>query len=146
MKFPGISRASTLALATALIVGGPAAAPLAAQGVADAPAAEAAEDQGIVVTGLRRSESLQDTPAAVTVFDSQAIENAGIQRPADFIALTSNVTLVETQNAGNAFVIIRGITQNRNSEPSVAVIVDGVQQVNPAQFNQICLILNRSKF
>ncbi|MBA4043698.1 MAG: TonB-dependent receptor, partial [Erythrobacter sp.] len=43
---------------------------------------------------------------------------------------------VETQNAGNAFVIIRGITQNRNSEPSVAVIVDGVQQVNPAQFNQ----------
>lgn len=136
MKFPGISRASTLALATALIVGGLAAAPLAAQGVADAPAAEAAEDQGIVVTGLRRSESLQDTPAAVTVFDSQAIENAGIQRPADFIALTSNVTLVETQNAGNAFVIIRGITQNRNSEPSVAVIVDGVQQVNPAQFNQ----------
>ena len=46
------------------------------------------------------------------------------------------MNLVETQNAGNAFVIIRGITQNRNSEPSVAVIVDGVQQVNPAQFNQ----------
>ena len=81
-------------------------------------------------------ESLQDVPAAVTAFDSQAISNAGIERPADFIALTPNVTLVETQNAGNAFVIIRGITQNRNSEPSVAVIVDGVQQVNPAQFNQ----------
>src|SRR5690606_8159137 len=26
--------------------------------------------------------------------------------------------------------------QARNSEPSVAVVVDGVQQVNPAQFNQ----------
>ena len=72
----------------------------------------------------------------MTAFDSQAITNAGIERPADFIALTPNVNLVETQNAGNAFVIIRGITQNRNSEPSVAVIVDGVQQVNPAQFNQ----------
>ena len=46
------------------------------------------------------------------------------------------MTLVETQNAGNAFIVIRGITQARNSEPSVAVIVDGVQQVNPAQFNQ----------
>jgi iron complex outermembrane receptor protein len=46
------------------------------------------------------------------------------------------VTLVETQNAGNAFIVIRGITQARNSEPSVAVVVDGVQQVNPAQFNQ----------
>lgn len=73
---------------------------------------------------------------AITAFDSQAIQNAGIERPGDFIALTPNVTLVEAQNAGNAFVIIRGITQNRTSEPSVAVIVDGVQQVNPAQFNQ----------
>jgi iron complex outermembrane receptor protein len=132
MKFPGKSLVSTIALTTAALT----AAPLAAQDADDAPAAEEAEDGGIIVTGLRRSETLQDTPAAVTAFDSQAIANAGIERPSDFIALTSNVTLVETQNAGNAFVIIRGITQNRNSEPSVAVIVDGVQQVNPAQFNQ----------
>jgi Outer membrane receptor proteins, mostly Fe transport len=132
MQIPGSKLVSTLALATAAL----AAAPLAAQDTAGAPAADTAEDQGIIVTGLRREESLQDTPAAVTAFNAQAIENAGIERPADFIALTPNVNLVETQNAGNAFVIIRGITQNRNSEPSVAVIVDGVQQVNPAQFNQ----------
>ncbi len=135
MKFPGLSLASTTALATVLTLGGLTAAPLAAQDAAPA-AEEPAEDGGIIVTGLRRSETLQDTPAAVTAFDAQAISNAGIERPADFIALTPNVTLVETQNAGNAFVVIRGITQNRNSEPSVAVIVDGVQQVNPAQFNQ----------
>jgi iron complex outermembrane receptor protein len=121
----------TTALATAALI----AAPLAAQD-AGAAADPAAEETGIVVTALRRSTELQDTPAAVTAFDTKAIENAGIQRPGDFIALTPNVNLVETQNAGNAFVIIRGITQNRNSEPSVAVIVDGVQQVNPAQFNQ----------
>jgi iron complex outermembrane receptor protein len=90
----------------------------------------------IVVTALRRSDTLQNTPAAITAFTSATIEAAGIERPADFIALTPNVNLVETQNAGNAFVIIRGITQARNSEPSVAVVVDGVQQVNPAQFNQ----------
>ena len=135
MKFPGLSLASTTALATVLTLGGLTAAPLAAQDAAPA-VEEPAEDGGIIVTGLRRSETLQDTPAAVTAFDAQAISNAGIERPADFIALTPNVTLVETQNAGNAFVVIRGITQNRNSEPSVAVIVDGVQQVNPAQFNQ----------
>ncbi|MFN7158921.1 MAG: TonB-dependent receptor, partial [Erythrobacter cryptus] len=85
---------------------------------------------------MRRSAALEDAPVAITAFDSQAIQNAGIERPGDFIALTPNVTLVEAQHAGNAFVIIRGITQNRTSEPSVAVIVDGVQQVNPAQFNQ----------
>ena len=139
MKFSGMSRRArsnwgrALVSTTALTAATLAAAPLVAQ---EAPAEDAVDEQGIVVTGLRRTETLQDTPAAVTAFDSQAISNAGIERPADFIALTPNVTLVETQNAGNAFVIIRGITQNRNSEPSVAVIVDGVQQVNPAQFNQ----------
>lgn len=139
MTFSGMNRASAermgraLLSTTALAAMGLGAAPLAAQ---EASADPVAEDKGIVVTGLRRSETLQDTPAAVTAFDSQAIQNAGIERPSDFIALTPNVNLVETQNAGNAFVIIRGITQNRNSEPSVAVIVDGVQQVNPAQFNQ----------
>ncbi len=90
----------------------------------------------IVVTALRRDQNLQDVPAAITAFTDDAIEAAGIERPLDFINLTSNVNLVETQNAGNAFIVIRGITQARNSEPSVAVIVDGVQQVNPAQFNQ----------
>ncbi|MGV3554328.1 MAG: TonB-dependent receptor [Croceibacterium sp.] len=99
-----------------------------------APVAESRNE--ILVTGLRRADTLQDTPAAITAFDAEEIEAARIVRPADFVELTPNVTLVETQNAGNAFIVIRGITQARNSEPSVAVVVDGVQQVNPAQFNQ----------
>ena len=131
MKVIGATLASVTALATCLV-----ATPLMAQ---DTEAGETAEGNGedvIIVTALRRNESLQDTPAAITAFTSESISNAGIERPADFIALTSNVNLVETQNSGNAFVIIRGITQARNSEPSVAVVVDGVQQINPAQFNQ----------
>jgi iron complex outermembrane receptor protein len=107
----------------------------ASQTVATDPAADVGTEE-ITVTARRRAESLQDVPAAVTAFSAQTIENAGIEKPADFIGLTSNVTLVETQNAGNAFIVIRGITQARNSEPSVAVIVDGVQQVNAAQFSQ----------
>ncbi len=100
-------------------------------------ATEVTEDtQEIVVSALRRDQNLQDVPAAVTAFNAETIENAGIERPLDFINLTSNVNLVETQNSGNAFIIIRGITQARNSEPSVAVVIDGVQQVNPAAFNQ----------
>ena len=130
------SRYAARFLASACVVG--LAAPLAAQ---DAPVEEdqpaAVENRNeILVTGLRRADTLQDTPAAITAFDSEEIESARIVRPADFVELTPNVTLVETQNAGNAFIVIRGITQARNSEPSVAVVVDGVQQVNPAQFNQ----------
>lgn len=133
-KLHSRNAASCLALATALAIGG-LAAPAHAQ---DGEAAAEDEQRGntIVVTGLRRDSELQDTPAAVTAFGPQAIEDARIIRPADFVNLTPNVNLVETQNAGNAFVIIRGITQARNSEPSVAVVVDGVLQVNPAQFNQ----------
>jgi iron complex outermembrane receptor protein len=96
----------------------------------------AAEGDDIVVTALRRDQNLQDVPAAVTAFTAENIDQAGIERPGEFINLTSNVNLVETQNSGNAFIIIRGITQARNSEPSVAVVIDGVQQVNPAMFNQ----------
>ncbi len=90
----------------------------------------------IVVTARKRDESFQDVPVTINVFTDTLIKDAGIQRPADFIQMVPNMTLVETQNAGNAFVVIRGISQARNSEPSVAVQVDGVLQTNPAEFNQ----------
>ena len=90
----------------------------------------------IVVTSRKREESYVDVPVSVTVFTETEVESAGIQTPADFIALTPNVTLVQVQNAGNSFVTARGISQNRNTEMSVAVLMDGVLMVNPAQFNQ----------
>ena len=46
------------------------------------------------------------------------------------------MSLVQTQNQGTSFVTVRGISQARNSEPSVAVLIDGVQMANPSQFNQ----------
>jgi len=72
----------------------------------------------------------------VRAFTAEEIEAAGIETPRDFINLTPNVSLVETQNAGNAFINVRGISQARNSEMSVAVLVDGVLMANPAQFTQ----------
>ena len=90
----------------------------------------------IVVTSRKRDESYVDVPVAVTVFTADEIEAAGIENPADYIALTPNVTLVQVQNAGNSFITARGISQNRNTEMSVAVLMDGVLMVNPAQFNQ----------
>ncbi len=89
----------------------------------------------IVVTSRKRAESYQDVPIAVTAFTAGSIERTGIERPQDFINLTSNVNLVQTQNQGASFVVVRGIGQARNSEPSVAVVVDGVLQSNPEMFN-----------
>ena len=98
--------------------------------------AQTTEMEEIVVTARKRNENYQDVPVTINVFTESLVKDAGIQRPADFIQMVPNMTLVETQNAGNAFVVIRGISQARNSEPSVAVQVDGVLETNPAEFNQ----------
>jgi iron complex outermembrane receptor protein len=90
----------------------------------------------IVVTARKRAETLEESPVSVRAFTRAEIESAGIETPHDFIGLTPNVTLVQTQNAGNSFINVRGISQARNSEMSVAVLVDGVLMPNPAQFNQ----------
>ena len=105
--------------------------------VAVTPAlAQTSDLEEIVVTARKRDESLQNVPITVNVFTAQEIQSAGIESPRDFIAMVPNMTLVETQNVGNSFISVRGISQARNSEPSVAVLVDGVLEANPYEFDQ----------
>lgn len=92
--------------------------------------------QEVIVTARGRLEHLQDVPISDSTLTEQQIEDAHIREVGDFINLTPNVTIVEAQNAGYSAITIRGITQVRNSESPVAVVVDGVQEVNPAQFTQ----------
>jgi iron complex outermembrane receptor protein len=98
------------------------------------PAATSLEE--VIVTARKRDESSIDVPVAVNVFTAADIEAAGIKGPQDFIDLTPNMTMVQTQNQGTSFITVRGISQARNSEPSVAVVIDGVAMANPSQFNQ----------
>ncbi len=72
----------------------------------------------IVVTALRRAERLQDVPATVDAFDAGMIEQAGITSMRDYVGMAPQITLVETQNIGFAFVNVRGLSQVRNSEPT----------------------------
>ena len=101
-------------------------------------AAQGAEPtlEEVVVTARKREEALLDVPVTVDAFTQQTIQSAGIETPRDFVALVPNMTLVEVQNVGNSFITIRGISQARNSEPSVAVLVDGVLEPNPYEFDQ----------
>jgi iron complex outermembrane receptor protein len=107
--------------------------PTRAQTAAPVPSSDLGE---IVVTARKRDETFQSVPITVNVFTAQEIQSAGIESPRDFVAMVPNMTLVETQNVGNSFVTIRGISQARNSEPSVAVLVDGVLETNPYEFTQ----------
>jgi iron complex outermembrane receptor protein len=97
------------------------------------------EIETVTVTARARSEAIQNVPAQVTAFTAGQIEAMGIQEPQDFIQAVPNVSFIETQNAGTSFLVIRGIGQARNSEPSAAIVVDGVPMTQPAQFNQAML-------
>jgi iron complex outermembrane receptor protein len=102
---------------------------------APAPAQTSDLDE-IIVTARKRDESFQNVPITVDVFTARQIQSAGIESPRDFVAMVPNMTLVEVQNVGNSFITVRGISQARNSEPSVAVLVDGVLETNPYEFDQ----------
>lgn len=88
----------------------------------------------IQVTVRKMSESSQNAPVAVTAFSEQDIQDAGIRETADFVQLTSNVSLAESQSIATSFLTIRRLTQVRNGELPVAVVVDGVLQSISTQF------------
>jgi iron complex outermembrane receptor protein len=101
---------------------------------------QAAETAGqleeIVVTARQREERIEDVPVTITAFTQTEIKNAGIERPQDFIALTSGVSVVQTAEAGDMQVNIRGINTGRDAETNFALVVDGVLQTNPNALNQ----------
>ena len=55
----------------------------------------------VVVTARKRSETLFESPISVRAFTESEIRATGIQTPQDFVDLTPNVTLVQTQSTGN---------------------------------------------
>ena len=105
---------------------------VAATGIAQA----ADELEEVVVTARQREERLIDVPATVQAFTAQDIKAAGIERPQDFIALTSGVSQVQTAEIGDMQVNIRGISTGRDAETNFALVIDGVLQTNPNAFNQ----------
>ena len=89
-------------------------------------AGQAQYEQGdIVVTATKRNESLVKVPIQVSVFTEQAIVASGIVKPSNFLGSVPNVTFIE-DNAGEAYVNIRGQTATRSSDPNVAFVIDGV--------------------
>ena len=90
----------------------------------------------IVVTGRGFEENLQDVPISVTAFDEALIRDARIDKVQDFFDLTPGVTFRQAQNVGQSFVQIRGLTQVRNNEPPIAVVIDGALTASPNQLSR----------
>ncbi|MEO7385837.1 MAG: TonB-dependent receptor, partial [Gammaproteobacteria bacterium] len=113
------------------------AASLAATVLAAQPAMAADDEVSeIIVTVRQRAESIQDVPGSVTAFSTAQIEAAGIERAADFIAMTPGVSIVNAAEVADSQVNIRGINGARDAETNYALIIDGVLMTNPAALNR----------
>jgi outer membrane receptor protein involved in Fe transport len=91
-------------------------------GNADTKRAGAEEDTigEIVVTANKREEKLQDVPAAITALGSQQIQQQGIERVADYIALVPGFAVRDHGAPGYGTVILRGL--NTGSFQSTATV------------------------
>ncbi len=96
---------------------------------AAAGATEAAE---IVVTGTRRSVSLQDAPINISAISSAQIEEKGITDIRDLAAFTPGVTVLDTGARSASKIVLRGLSANdtgtggSNSENAVATYLGEV--------------------
>lgn len=85
----------------------------------------------IVVTAQKRSESLQDTPIAITAVSAAQLELRGIAEAKDLSAIAPNVSVVgATTNATAAVVTIRGVPtaadESQGYDSPIGIYVDGV--------------------
>ncbi|MCF7982084.1 MAG: TonB-dependent receptor, partial [Pseudomonadales bacterium] len=101
-------------------------------GIPIASAAEATLEE-VVVTARRKEESLQETPVAVSAFNSAAIELRNIQSVADVTNFVPNVQFdsaaSESGGGASSQISIRGIGQTDYAitvEPGVGLYLDGV--------------------
>lgn len=87
-----------------------------------------AQIEEIVVTALKRQDSIQDVPISITAISGTFIENAGIDDIRDLTLYTPNFFVTTQNSIGNTQFVMRGVGSDGNSgiEPSVGVYVDGV--------------------
>jgi iron complex outermembrane recepter protein len=90
----------------------------------------------IIVTAQKRTENIQDVPAAVTVLSGTQIENSGAQNVEGLLALVPTLNFRESVSTIDSSIFLRGVgTINFSiaAEPSVAFVLDGVVQARAGE-------------
>ncbi|MBV1909841.1 MAG: TonB-dependent receptor [Kangiellaceae bacterium] len=100
-----------------------------------------AEDDGptlgtIVVTARKRAENIMDVPDTVVLLSEDYIERANISAARDITTRIPNISITESLSPTSTFIIVRGISSVRNSEPAVAMVIDGVQVGSQSEISQ----------
>ena len=90
----------------------------------------------ITVGARRRTENLQDVPDSIVSISEELISRANINAARDISTRIPNVSIVESLSPTSTFIIVRGVSSIRNSEPAIALIVDGVQVGSASEVSQ----------
>ncbi|HUD29746.1 MAG TPA: TonB-dependent receptor [Novosphingobium sp.] len=84
----------------------------------------------IIVSARRRSETLQETPVAITAVNAAMIEDKNALNIGDLMGTAPNLIITnQSSGAAAANLSIRGLTYadvEKSAEPTVGVVVDGV--------------------
>jgi iron complex outermembrane receptor protein len=83
----------------------------------------------IIVTAQKREQSVQEVPIAVSAFDQDFLEEAGIEDILELQFFVPGLTVYNNQTVGQTNINIRGVGTAGNSvslESSVGIYVDGV--------------------
>ncbi|MBL8531650.1 MAG: TonB-dependent receptor [Hyphomonadaceae bacterium] len=111
----------------------------------EAPRADAASNNEIIVTARKTEERLIDVPAAVSVVTNQTIENAQISNLSDISSLIPNVRASEGSLSPG--FTIRGISSASGGDagfpPAVGVYVDEVFLGRDRAFNTVLADIER---
>lgn len=89
----------------------------------------------IIVIAQKRPELLQDVPIQVDVITPKDMDARQIKMTTDIVNTIPNFVIERTDVYTNSVIVLRGISQASNADAPVAVLVDGVPQDDPKQFN-----------
>lgn len=82
-----------------------------------------------------RAQAIQSLPETTVAVNAETIELSGINNIQSFTSQISNVTFNEAQQPGVNFLTVRGISQIRNAESPVAVVIDGMTLPDASAMN-----------
>lgn len=89
------------------------------------------EMEQIIVLGSKMNQAIKEAPMAVTVFNSEAIERAGMIKLRDIDDYAPNVSISQIGQVGGTYISIRGIESNPFIVNRTAVYVDGIPYREP---------------
>jgi iron complex outermembrane receptor protein len=83
--------------------------------------ATAVDEDAIIVTAQRVSQSLQDVPISITVYDQEQLDSKNIVSASDLATYTPSLSVNQRFGPEKSGFAIRGFVQDAGTAPSVAV-------------------------